>query len=323
MLQWIKVSAVRCPVAIYLHRFVPLSNARIWRTLIDIIMLPLGLLYSLFLVVRAHLFRIELNDDTTQLAIAAIIKNERPYIVEWIEYHKLLGFSKFYIYDNESSDNVVSELEDYIQKGTVDYIPMPGVMRQCDAYNDALNRIGMRNVILAVLDLDEFLFPCKKPLPDLLNAAFSNSKVSCLCVNWCIFGSSGKRERPDGLVMENYLFRSLEDNEKNRHVKSICVPMKTAGFINPHFAVGLPGYHAVNSKGRRANGAIGDDVSIGDIRVNHYFTKSYAEFVNKKNRGKADDITQRSLEEFSQHDLNDVYDDSALFYARRLHNIIE
>ena len=51
-------------------------------------------------------------------AIIAIVKNEGKYIEEWIDYHKLIGFEKFYIYNNESSDNTESVLKKYIDDRT-------------------------------------------------------------------------------------------------------------------------------------------------------------------------------------------------------------
>ncbi len=40
-----------------------------------------------------------------EFAIAAIVKNEGRYLREWIEFHRLVGCTKFYIYDNNSTDN--------------------------------------------------------------------------------------------------------------------------------------------------------------------------------------------------------------------------
>ena len=37
-----------------------------------------------------------------EIAIVAIAKNEGPYLREWIEYHRLVGIKRFYLYDNES-----------------------------------------------------------------------------------------------------------------------------------------------------------------------------------------------------------------------------
>ncbi|MDR0485482.1 MAG: glycosyltransferase family 2 protein, partial [Elusimicrobiota bacterium] len=48
------------------------------------------------------------------LSVLAIAKNEAPYLKEWIEYHRALGVEKFYIYDNNSSDNTFEILKPYI-----------------------------------------------------------------------------------------------------------------------------------------------------------------------------------------------------------------
>ena len=36
-----------------------------------------------------------------EVAIVAIAKNEGLYIKEWIDFHRLVGISKIYLYDNE------------------------------------------------------------------------------------------------------------------------------------------------------------------------------------------------------------------------------
>lgn len=53
------------------------------------------------------------------LAIVAIIKNEGQYIEEWLRYHIVAGVQKFFLYDNDSSDNTREILEKYIRAGYV------------------------------------------------------------------------------------------------------------------------------------------------------------------------------------------------------------
>lgn len=43
--------------------------------------------------------------EKCNLSICAIMKDEGPYLVEWLEFHKLVGVEKFYLYDNSSNDN--------------------------------------------------------------------------------------------------------------------------------------------------------------------------------------------------------------------------
>lgn len=60
------------------------------------------------------------------LAIVTIMKNEAPYVKEWLDYHILVGVKKFYIYDNDSDDNLHDILRPYIEQGIVEYTFFPG-----------------------------------------------------------------------------------------------------------------------------------------------------------------------------------------------------
>lgn len=91
------------------------------------------------------------------MSIACIIKNEGPYLREWLEYHKLIGVEHFYVYDNESSDNTKEVLQPYIDAGDVTYIYFPGRDRQDPAYCHATAHFGQETRWMAVVDLDEFI----------------------------------------------------------------------------------------------------------------------------------------------------------------------
>lgn len=45
------------------------------------------------------------------LSICAVIKNEGPYLEEWIEFHRIQGVEHFYLYDNGSADQTKDILE--------------------------------------------------------------------------------------------------------------------------------------------------------------------------------------------------------------------
>ena len=60
---------------------------------------------------------------TYHLAIAAIFKNETPYLEEWLEYHLLVGFDHFYLYDNDGSNEVRELLAPYFRAGIVSHHP--------------------------------------------------------------------------------------------------------------------------------------------------------------------------------------------------------
>jgi len=53
------------------------------------------------------------------LAICATIKDEAPYIPEWIEFHRGVGVEHFFLYDNLSSDGSKEVLEPWVRAGLV------------------------------------------------------------------------------------------------------------------------------------------------------------------------------------------------------------
>ena len=75
-----------------------------------------------------------------ELAIGAIMKDEGPYLKEWLDFHILVGVTKFYLYDNDSSDNTKEILKPYIKQGIVEYNYWPGKAMQMPAYHDILQK---------------------------------------------------------------------------------------------------------------------------------------------------------------------------------------
>ena len=188
---------------------------------------------------------------------------------------------------------------------------------QYDAYNDALNRYGKNYKYMAFLDLDEFIY-CQADFRQLLDKTFEENHVGGLGINWRIFGSANHKSRPDGLVLENYLYRAEDNFKKNLHIKSVIKAYTVIGFCDPHAPVYMPGYYSVSADGEKLKGSFSKRVSIEKIAINHYFTKSYDEFVTKRNRGKADQVKMRPMSDFEEHDKNEVYDDGMLKYINTL-----
>ena len=90
------------------------------------------------------------------LAVVAIMKNEAPYLKEWMDYHILAGVDHFYIYDNDSPDNQREILQPYINTGIVTYKFLPGLRQQMTAYNDAVKNYKFFCRYMAFIDGDEF-----------------------------------------------------------------------------------------------------------------------------------------------------------------------
>src|SRR5205807_10295049 len=85
---------------------------------------------------------------------------------------------------------------------------------------------------IAFIDIDEFLFsPTLRALPELM---VEYEEWPGVGVNWVMFGTSGHRMKPPGLVIESYLHRT-GDPERNRHIKSIVDPSRVTGCPSSHY----------------------------------------------------------------------------------------
>ncbi|MDV7398640.1 glycosyltransferase family 2 protein, partial [Arthrospira platensis SPKY1] len=101
-----------------------------------------------------------------RLAIAAIFRNERPYIVEWLAFHRVIGFDSFYIADNASNDGSTELLQALDRLHLLKWVPFPsppGQAPQLPAYAQLLTRHVTDEDWIAVIDADEFIMPMAEP----------------------------------------------------------------------------------------------------------------------------------------------------------------
>lgn len=258
------------------------------------------------------------------LSVVSIAKYEAPYIKEWVEYHLLQGVDRIYLYDNESPDNMCEILEPYIQSGRVVYTLIPGRARQLDAYNDAVRRFKFKTKYMAFIDCDEFLVveQGNRSLAETVDSIIrANWRCAGLAVNWRMYGSSGYEKKPDGLVTENFLYRGDGNSKGSDCIKTVANPRLIKEYCHVHYPTYYRGLYSVNENGQRVDGWSNPCGNTKKIRINHYFTKSKQEWIERRSRGKADTTDQedkRSLQEFEQHDHNEIYDPIMLPYVDNL-----
>ena len=257
-----------------------------------------------------------------ELAVVVIVKNEEPYIREWIEYHRLAGISHIYLYDNGSTDRTAEYVRPYAEEGFVTMTYFPGRGMQTAAYNDALKKYGKDCRYMAFIDADEFLFSVKpgRKLPEVVEEIMKENPKACgLAVNWAMFGSAGFKECPkSGGVLSNYVYRAGPGERGTDCVKTIVRPETVYRYNHPHFPEYMLGGFSVDENGRRAEGSRNPGPEPVRIRVNHYFTKSEEEWTERRKIGKADKKDEkdiRTIDEFYRHDNNDIFDDSMSAFA--------
>jgi glycosyltransferase involved in cell wall biosynthesis len=251
------------------------------------------------------------------MGIASIFKNEYEFVLEWLAFHRVIGFDHFIIADNESDDGTHELLTKLAGLGlvTVFDFPTSGARKpQLPAYSHILGARPRDIDVLAFIDADEFILPMggADSLLPLMEQLFAPKDVSAVALNWATFGSSGHLFTEKGLVIERFTKSAVQTFGINHHYKSIVRPDRVECFENPHHARLWWGRY-VNTRGHdvvlhpKHGAGLSAEVVWADARVNHYAVKSVEEFVLGKSRKGSASLAGRVKHKtyFDLHDRND------------------
>lgn len=219
-----------------------------------------------------------------QLAACLFFQNEAPYLKEWIEYHRLIGFEYFYLYNNESTDDYLQVLMPYIKAGLVELKMVPGISnnqqeylrQQFQVYREAIDKAKGKVKWLALIDADEFIVPVQKDrLVDVLN---DYENFGGVYVNWQLFGTSGYKKIPENqLMIEALTFGKMELENLG---KSIVRPERVSGCNDPHRFFYNPPYFHVNTNFEQFDWLC---PTVSDkLVIYHYYTRDQEHLINVK-----------------------------------------
>lgn len=202
------------------------------------------------------------------LSICAIYRDEAPYLREWLEFHKLAGAERFFLYDNGSSDHHLDILAPYVDEGSVvlhDWKVFDSEFTaQAQAYEDCLERYRDGARWIAFLDLDEFLFsPTGRQVSEVL---IDYERYPGVGVSTVLFGGP---QRPDGLVTESCLHRMRATG----WIKSVVDPARVDRCVTSHNFV-YRSHLAVDENHNPLHGAVAKSSSCSRLRINHYLIRS-------------------------------------------------
>ena len=245
--------------------------------------------------------------------------------MEWGLYHHLIGFDSLIIFDDASTDHMLSEIDKLAQHCHVVAAPFEKDLgndqtqtyrRVCQTYQNDYDWI-------AFIDADEFIFSPHSG--DIKSFLAGHPTAACIALPWLFFGSSGHQDKPSDLVLSSYTHRADFKFPPQTHVKSLVRPEKLITCLNPH-AFEVDGITI---------GPDGNEVSWADTpgltrefdqyqgwRINHYFTKSQQNWNARLARGQLGNW-KRTPEQFKNYDRNEVTDESALPYAAKIKSIID
>lgn len=263
------------------------------------------------------------------IALCAVFRDEGPWLKEWIEFHRLIGVSHFYLYNNCSNDNFWEVLKPYVDEGVIELFDVPFDSYQYSGatdhntvqvacYNHAIKLSKKYSSWLAIIDLDEFICP----VADQNLAACLNRyrKASGLAVYWQIYGTSNIWELKSGELLIEKLLYKYKNTGGNGMFKFIVRPQH-ATCIDPHYCTLSGGGFAVRPDNQRFSHTPNYHLLPVDIvRINHYMfrTQHYYETFKRPRRQRWGDCPSPEDEQARLDGANEEYDPVMLKYVPEL-----
>lgn len=236
------------------------------------------------------------NDTTNNYIVCTIIKNEEPYIREFVEYHLQLGFDKIVIADNNDFPNQYEPiLQDLIDNNKVEIISRVGIKgQQREFYDLIIDNYPYQ--WCAFIDCDEFITfnPDNKFNNNIKEFLNSNPDIKAYKLNWMVYGDSNHITKPIGKVTENFTipqpidFNYTYDFPENAHTKSIIHKDFKGHFTKHPHSVDNNNYYTPSGKKSDAS-AFNKNMEYDIIYIRHFYTKSLEEWMKYKyHKGHAD-----------------------------------
>ena len=148
-----------------------------------------------------------------RVAVVSVMKNEGPFILDWIAHHRTLGIGGFLVYTNDCEDGTERLLDPLGPAGVVrrdNPFRETGGVPQHAAFRAAGDELLVADADwLLTLDVDEYLTirPGAGRIADLLEA---RPEMGAISMPWRLFGNADRHGFEDRPVTEQFTFCAPE-----------------------------------------------------------------------------------------------------------------
>lgn len=245
-----------------------------------------------------------------RVTIVTAMKNEGPFILDWIAHHRACGVERFLVYTNECSDGT---------EGLLDALSEAGVVRRDNPYREtggvpqhAAFRAAAEEPLvteagwLLTLDVDEYLniHVGDGRVCDLLGAVETPGAIS---MPWRLFGNADRHRFEDRPVTEQFPLAAADYAPRPMQAWAFKTLYRNDGAfdrLGVHRPKGLsPGRAGslvwVDGSGRPFPERLWqsgwrmtlDTWGYDLVAVNHYAVRSAESFLVKRDRGRVNHVT--------------------------------
>ncbi len=237
--------------------------------------------------------------------LLSAMKDEGPFVLEFVAHHRVLGFDAIHIASNDCTDGTDLLLDALAAQGVVTHTPnplVPGDIPQHRGYERIRKAHGVDKADwVMVLDADEFLYVDLGAgrVGDL--TALAGPDVDIIALSAMNFGTSPRMEWQPGRVTPQFTRRLPEDDPFNQPVKCLSRGHGRWRKLHNHFPVGYRGGPVVTYM--RGNGDLHsfpasdriwdhlrnfpvDRITHKLAWYNHYPIKSIDSFMMRQRRGR-------------------------------------
>jgi len=244
-------------------------------------------------------------------AVLATVKDEAPYLVEWVAHYRSLGFDDIRIASNDCTDGSDAILACLDAAGVIRHLENsdPGPGENPDPQNRAYARFwadpGLRGADwVLVADADEFLnIHAGDGTLDALFAALGG-RVDAVSAPWRVFGNGGVARFADAPVTAQFTAAAPPGVQRTQRLTAFKTLFRPQGVrrpgvhrprLAPRFARREAPFTWVNGSGADVTGAVARQgwrftrATYGGalVQMNHYMIRSSEAFLMKRWRGTA------------------------------------
>lgn len=265
--------------------------------------------------------------DRGRRAIVTTMKNEGAFILEWLAYHRAIGFDDFIVYTNDCTDGTDTMLKLLMKKGFVEHRENRFREMGLKPQHAALQMAEDEDVIqdaswVACIDVDEFVnIKIGDGTLDTLFDAVPDANL--ISMTWRLFGNADIHAYTDAPITRQFTRCAPEFARKPHQAWGFKTLFQNTGIfkkLGVHRPKGLnpqlwEAINWVNGSGaplprdmyRNGWRSTTDTYGYDLVQLNHYAVRSAESFLVKRDRGR----------------VNHVERDQGLAYWFRMNNNFE